>query len=119
MRLSIRAKQVLGVTALVGAVVTALSVHTLAEQARVRLEESQARGQLLARAIYQRSRAVVPTAADPYAAIRDDGGADLYADIRRRCDLECESKRAAAAGDGARPGGYAAGGEDGLGVCAG
>jgi signal transduction histidine kinase len=74
MRLSIRAKQVLGVTALVGAVVTALSVHTLAEQARVRLEESQARGQLLARAIYQRSRAVVPTAADPYAAIRDDGG---------------------------------------------
>jgi signal transduction histidine kinase len=74
MRLSIRAKQVLGVTALVGAVVNALSVHTLAEQARVRLEESQARGQLLARAIYQRSRAVVPTAADPYAAIRDDGG---------------------------------------------
>ena len=74
MRLSIRAKQVLGVTALVGAVVTAMSVHTLAEQARVRLEESQARGQLLARAIYQRSRAVVPNAADPYAAIREDGG---------------------------------------------
>ena len=74
MRLSIRAKQVLGVTALVGVVVTAMSVHALAEQARVRLEESQARGQLLARAIYQRSRAVVPTAADPYAAIRDDGG---------------------------------------------
>ena len=74
MRLSIRAKQVLGVTALVGAVVTAMSVHTLAEQARVRLEESQARGQLLARAIYQRSRAVVPNAVDPYAAIRDDGG---------------------------------------------
>ena len=74
MRLSIRAKQVLGVTALVGVVVTALSVHALAEQARVRLEESQARGQLLARAIYQRSRAVVPTASDPYAAIRDDGG---------------------------------------------
>jgi signal transduction histidine kinase len=74
MRLSIRAKQVLGVTALVGAVVTAMSIHALAEQARVRLEESQARGQLLARAIYQRSRAVVPTASDPYAAIRDDGG---------------------------------------------
>jgi signal transduction histidine kinase/HAMP domain-containing protein len=74
MRLSIRAKQVLGVTALVGVVVTALSIHALAEQARVRLEESQARGQLLARAIYQRSRAVVPTAPDPYAAIRDDGG---------------------------------------------
>jgi signal transduction histidine kinase len=74
MRLSIRAKQVLGVTALVGAVVTAMSVHTLAEQARVRLEESQARGQLLARAIYQRSRAVVPTAANPYEAIGNDGG---------------------------------------------
>src|SRR5580765_4839994 len=74
MRLSLRTKQVLGVTALVGAVVVGLSVHDLAAQARVRLEESDARGQLLARAIYQRAFAVVPDALDPYAVLRDDGG---------------------------------------------
>ena len=69
MRVSLRTKQVLGVTALVGAVVVGLSVHDLAEQARVRLEESDARGQLLARAIYQRAFAVIPGAPDPYAAL--------------------------------------------------
>ena len=74
MRVSLRTKQVLGVTALVGAVVVGLSVHDLAAQARVRLEESDARGQLLARAIYQRAFAVIPDALDPYAALRDDGG---------------------------------------------
>ncbi len=74
MRLSLRTKQVLGVTALVGAVVVGLSVHDLAEQARVRLEESDARGQLLARAIYQRAFAMIPGAPDPYAALREDGG---------------------------------------------
>jgi signal transduction histidine kinase/HAMP domain-containing protein len=74
MRLSIRTKQVLGVTALVSVVVVGLSLHTLTQQARVRLEESQARGELLARAIYQRAREVVPRASDPYAALREDGG---------------------------------------------
>src|SRR6187399_1177618 len=74
MRVSLRTKQVLGVTALVGAVVVGLSVHDLAAQARVRLEESDARGQLLARAIYQRAFAVIPDALDPYAALREDGG---------------------------------------------
>jgi signal transduction histidine kinase/HAMP domain-containing protein len=74
MRVSLRTKQVLGVTALVGAVVAGLSVHDLAEQARVRLEESDARGQLLARAIYQRAFAMIPGALDPYAALREDGG---------------------------------------------
>src|SRR6476661_3548243 len=74
MRVSLRTKQVLGVTALVGAVVVGLSVHDLAEQARVRLEESDARGQLLARAIYQRAFAMIPGAPDPYAALREDGG---------------------------------------------
>jgi signal transduction histidine kinase/HAMP domain-containing protein len=74
MRVSLRTKQVLGVTALVGAVVTGLSVRDLAEQARVRLEESDARGQLLAKAIYQRAFALIPGAADPYVALREDGG---------------------------------------------
>ncbi len=75
MRLSLRTKQVLGVTALAGAVVTGLSVHNLAEQARVRLEESDARGRLLAQAIYQRAFTVIPTTTgDPGLALREDGG---------------------------------------------
>jgi signal transduction histidine kinase/HAMP domain-containing protein len=74
MRLSIRTKQVLGVTALVGAVVSAMSLHSLAEVARVRVEETRNRADLLARAIYQRTFQVVPTAADPYTALAEDGG---------------------------------------------
>ena len=74
MRLSIRTKQVLGVTLLVGAVVAALSVQGLAVLARVRLEESQARAELLASAIYQRARTLVPGADEPYAALRQDDG---------------------------------------------
>jgi hypothetical protein len=74
MRLSLRTKQVLGVTALVGMVVVVLSLIDLGQQARVRLEESQARGVLLAQAIYQRAFAIVPEAADPYYALREDGG---------------------------------------------
>ena len=74
MRLSIRTKQVLGVTALIGAVVSAMSLHSLAEVARVRVEETRNRADLLARAIYQRTFQVVPTAADPYQALAEDGG---------------------------------------------
>ncbi len=74
MRLSIRAKQVLGVTTLVGVVVVGLSVHGLAQLARVRLDETRARGQLLADAIYQRTFQIVPEAVDPEAALREDGG---------------------------------------------
>lgn len=74
MRLSIRTKQVLGVTALVGAVVSAMSLHSLAEVARVRVEETRNRADLLARAIYQRTFQVVPAAADPYQALAEDGG---------------------------------------------
>ena len=74
MRLSIRTKQVLGVTLLVGIVVTALSIQGMAMVARVRLEESQARADLLARAIYQRARLVAPGAAEPYEALRNDEG---------------------------------------------
>jgi signal transduction histidine kinase/HAMP domain-containing protein len=74
MRLSIRTKQVLGVTALVSAVVIGLSVQGMAQLANVRVQETQARADLLARAIYQRSFQVVPTAPDPYAALAADGG---------------------------------------------
>jgi signal transduction histidine kinase/HAMP domain-containing protein len=74
MRLSLRTKQVLGVTALVGTVVVGISVRGVAQVARVRLEEGQARGKLLARAIYQRAFALVPESGDPYSALREDGG---------------------------------------------
>jgi signal transduction histidine kinase len=74
MRLSIRTKQVLGVTALVTAVVIGLSVHGLAQLATVRLEETRNRADLLANAIYQRSFQVVQSAPDPYAALASDGG---------------------------------------------
>src|SRR5437762_11758290 len=74
MRLSLRTKQVLGVTLLVGAVVVGLSLIDLGQQAKVRLEESGERGKLLAKAIYQRAFAIVPEASDPYVALREDGG---------------------------------------------
>ena len=74
MRLGIKAKQVLGVTAIVGAVVVALSVLHLARLARVNLEESRARTEPLAKAIYQRARELVGADRDPYAALRRDSG---------------------------------------------
>src|SRR5258706_9712180 len=74
MRLGIKAKQVLGVTSIVGAVVVVLSVLHLARLASVALEESQARAELLVNAIYQRAREVVATDGDPYAALAHDPG---------------------------------------------
>ncbi|PWT86861.1 MAG: hypothetical protein C5B57_00285 [Blastocatellia bacterium] len=74
MRLGIKGKQVLGVTSIVAAVVVVLSLLHLALLARVRLEESGARAELLANAIYHRARDVVAGGADPYQALRSDPG---------------------------------------------
>jgi signal transduction histidine kinase len=75
MRLSIKTKQVLGVTSIVGLAVLVLSGFYLASLARIRLEESRARGELLANAIYHRAREVVATDGhDPIAALRADPG---------------------------------------------
>ena len=74
MRLSIKTKQVLGVTSTVGAVVVALSLYHLGKLAEFSLEESEARGLLLSRAIYQRAQGVAPRASDAYAALREDAG---------------------------------------------
>ena len=74
MRLGIKGKQVLGVTSLVGAVVVVLSLLNLARLARVSLEESQARADFIARAIYQRAREVIREGSDPYKALRADPG---------------------------------------------
>ncbi len=74
MRLVIKGKQVLGVTSLVGAVVVILSVLHLARVARVSLDESQARAELLANAVFHRAREVVARGGDPYPALRSDPG---------------------------------------------
>jgi len=74
MRLGIRAKQIAGVTAIVGLSVVALSGLAVERLARVVMGESLARGKLLASMIYQRAFEIVPTSAEPYAALRDDLG---------------------------------------------
>jgi signal transduction histidine kinase len=74
MRLGIKGKQVLGVTSIVAAVVVVLSLLHLARLARVSLQESRARAELLANAIYHRAREVVGEGTDPYQALRTDPG---------------------------------------------
>jgi len=74
MRLSIRFKQTVGVTALVGLAVVALSGVYATRLADVLVRESYSRGQLLARAILQRAGSIVTGEGDPYAALRDDPG---------------------------------------------
>ena len=75
MRIGIKGKQVLGVTSIVGAVVVLLSLLYLAGLARVNLEESRARAEFIADAVYHRAREVVAAGAgDPYQALRADPG---------------------------------------------
>jgi signal transduction histidine kinase len=71
--MSIKSRQVAGVTSLVLFIVASLSAYHLATLARMSLEESQARGDLLRQMIFQRAREVVPNAKDPYQALQDDG----------------------------------------------
>src|SRR6478735_3254936 len=73
--MSIKAKQVAGVTTLVVVVVLGLSAYHLATLARLSLQETAARGEMLAQAIFQRaSQVVAQGGADPYEALRADGG---------------------------------------------
>ena len=73
--MSIKAKQVAGVTTLVVAIVAIMSAYHLATLARMSLEETQLRGEMLTRAIYHRARAVVPpVGVDLATALRNDGG---------------------------------------------
>lgn len=74
MRLGIKGKQVLGVSIIVGAMVVALSVMHLAQLAQVSLDESRARADLIAKAVYQRAREVVAGAPQPHEALRGDPG---------------------------------------------
>ena len=75
MRFSIRIKQIVGVTSIVGLVVVTLSTLYVTRLVDVVLHESYSRGQLLARAILHHARVVVATdPGDPYAALRNDPG---------------------------------------------
>ena len=74
MRLSIKAKQIAGVTAIVGVAVMALSALYVTRLASVVLKESHARAELLSNAIFHRAREVVTESQDPYMALRTDPG---------------------------------------------
>ncbi len=70
MRFSIKQKQVLGVTAMVAIVVTALSLLHLVNLARVLLDESRARAELLANAVYHQAREVATSRETAYHELR-------------------------------------------------
>lgn len=73
--LSIKAKQVAGVTTLVVVVVLAMSAWQMSTLLRLRLEQTQSSAHQLADAIFQRAYAVVSAApADAYVALREDSG---------------------------------------------
>src|SRR5438128_2560447 len=75
--MSIKARQVAGVTSLVVLIVAVLSALHMAAVARLSLQETASRGELLARSIFQRAAAVVPPVQDPdaaYSALQKDGG---------------------------------------------
>ena len=74
MRLGIRAKQIAGVTAIVGVAVVVLSSLYVTRLARVVLTESESRARLLARAIEHRTRELIVEGPDPYKNVRTDPG---------------------------------------------
>jgi signal transduction histidine kinase len=74
LRFSIRVKQIVGVTAIVGLAVVALSILYAARLTDVVLHESYSRGQFMARQILHRAGAIVTGAGDPWAQLRDDPG---------------------------------------------
>ena len=84
--MSIKAKQVAGVTTLVVVVVAVLSACHLAHAgAAAAARKRQSRGELLADAIFQRAADVVAHGGeDPYAALRDDGGHPLDPRVEHR-----------------------------------
>jgi signal transduction histidine kinase/HAMP domain-containing protein len=74
MRIGIKAKQVAAVTSIVGLTVVALSLLQIASLARVSVQESRERANILINAIFHRAFQVVPHSANPYEALRDDPG---------------------------------------------
>jgi len=74
MRLSIRFKQIVGVTAIVGLAVVGLSGLYAMRLADVVVNESYNRGLMLAKQILHLAGGVGTGGGDPYAALRDDPG---------------------------------------------
>jgi len=74
MRFSIRVKQIVGVTAIVGLAVVALSILYAARLTDVVLHESYSRGQLMAKAILHHAGVIVTGDGDPWAQLRSDIG---------------------------------------------
>ena len=74
MRVSLKGKQVAGVTSIVGLAVVVLSGLYLTSLARISVEDSAARAQLLASTIFHRAYDVVALGGDGYAALRADAG---------------------------------------------
>ena len=75
MKLGIKGKQVLGVTAILGVVVVVLSLMDLARLAQVSLDESRARADLLSKLIFHRAREIAVDGVDG-VDIRDALGSD-------------------------------------------
>jgi signal transduction histidine kinase len=73
-RLSIRAKQIAGVTAIVGVTVLGLSGLYIARLTDIIVSDSYSRAQLLARTILHRVTQLAIDPEDPYAALRNDDG---------------------------------------------
>lgn len=73
MRLSLKAKQVAGVTTIVGLALVVVNALYLARIARISLEESQSRGELLARTVYQAATTTAGPQATAEALQRNDG----------------------------------------------
>ena len=74
MRLSIRAKQIAGVTAIVGVTVVVLSGLYLARLAEVVVDESNSRAQILGYTILHRVSQLDIDPVDRYAALKNDAG---------------------------------------------
>ena len=74
MRLSIRAKQIAGVTVIVAVTVLAMSGLYISRLTNIIVGESYSRAQVLARTILHRVTELAIDPADPYAALRNDSG---------------------------------------------
>jgi signal transduction histidine kinase len=74
MRLSIKTKQVAGVTLLVGIVVLLLSGWYLSRVAKVMLEQIKARADVMVASVVERITDIVQAGDDPLAAIQGDSG---------------------------------------------
>ena len=74
MRLGIKAKQVAGVTLLVGFAVVMLSAWYLSELARLRLEDTNARARAIAQTISQRAFDAIAAGVDPRTVVQTDAG---------------------------------------------